>query len=67
MTSGKLFAFPLRVVLNKITEAVGQSLYQKRIALLRLAFKEGTNDVRHSLLIKVLMLLVTMLWRWLRQ
>jgi len=43
----------LRVVMNKITDAVGSSLYQKRIALLGLAFKEGTNDVRHSLSIRL--------------
>jgi UDPglucose 6-dehydrogenase len=43
----------LREVLNKITGAVGSSLYQKRIALLGLAFKEGTNDVRHSLSIRL--------------
>lgn len=43
----------LRVVMNKITAALGTSLYQKRIALLGLAFKEGTNDVRHSLSIKL--------------
>ncbi len=39
----------LRVVMNKISDAVGPSLYKKRVALLGLAFKEGTNDVRHSL------------------
>jgi UDPglucose 6-dehydrogenase len=39
----------LRAVLNKITAAVGSNIYKKRIALLGLAFKEGTNDVRHSL------------------
>ncbi|MGY8732885.1 MAG: UDP-glucose dehydrogenase family protein [Pirellulales bacterium] len=43
----------LRVVMNKIIHAVGSSLYQKRIALLGLAFKEGTNDVRHSLSIRL--------------
>ena len=43
----------LRAVMNKITDAVGPSLYQKRIALLGLAFKEGTNDVRHSLSIRL--------------
>jgi UDPglucose 6-dehydrogenase len=43
----------LREVMNKITAAVGSSLYQKRIALLGLAFKEGTNDVRHSLSIRL--------------
>jgi UDPglucose 6-dehydrogenase len=43
----------LREVMNKITGAVGSSLYQKRIALLGLAFKEGTNDVRHSLSIRL--------------
>ena len=43
----------LRVVMNKITDAVGPSLYKKRIALLGLAFKEGTNDVRHSLSIRL--------------
>lgn len=43
----------LREVLNKITGAVGSSLYQKRIALLGLAFKEGTNDVRQSLSIRL--------------
>ena len=43
----------LREVMNKIVAAVGPSLYQKRIALLGLAFKEGTNDVRHSLSIRL--------------
>lgn len=43
----------LREVMNKITSALGSSLYQKRIALLGLAFKEGTNDVRHSLSIRL--------------
>jgi len=43
----------LREVMNKITGALGSSLYQKRIALLGLAFKEGTNDVRHSLSIRL--------------
>jgi len=43
----------LREVMNKITAAVGASLYQKRVALLGLAFKEGTNDVRHSLSIRL--------------
>ena len=47
----------LRVVMKKIAEAVGPSLYQKRIALLGLAFKEGTNDVRHSLSIRLFRLL----------
>ncbi len=39
----------LREVMNKIVKAFDSSLYGKRIALLGLAFKEGTNDVRHSL------------------
>jgi UDPglucose 6-dehydrogenase len=43
----------LRVVMNKITDALGPSLYKKKIALLGLAFKEGTNDVRHSLSIRL--------------
>ena len=43
----------LREVLNKITGALGSGLYNKRIALLGLAFKEGTNDVRHSLSIRL--------------
>lgn len=43
----------LREVINKITGAVSPSLYQKRVALLGLAFKEGTNDVRHSLSIRL--------------
>ena len=43
----------LREVMNKITGAIGPSLYQKRIVLLGLAFKEGTNDVRHSLSIRL--------------
>ena len=43
----------LRVVMNKIIDGVGSRLYQKRIALLGLAFKEGTNDVRHSLSIRL--------------
>ena len=40
-------------VMNKITVALGNSVNQKRIALLGLAFKEGTNDVRHSLSISL--------------
>jgi len=43
----------LREVMNKIVGALGSSLYGKRIALLGLAFKEGTNDVRHSLSIRL--------------
>jgi len=43
----------LRVVMNKIIDGVGSRLYRKRIALLGLAFKEGTNDVRHSLSIRL--------------
>ncbi len=43
----------LREVMNKISGALGSSLYQKRVALLGLAFKEGTNDVRHSLSIRL--------------
>ncbi|MBN4059355.1 UDP-glucose/GDP-mannose dehydrogenase family protein [Dehalococcoides mccartyi] len=43
----------LREVMNKITRALGSSLYHRRIALLGLAFKEGTNDVRHSLSIRL--------------
>lgn len=43
----------LREVINKIVGALGPSLYQRRIALLGLAFKEGTNDVRHSLSIRL--------------
>ncbi len=43
----------MREVMNKIVGALGPSLYQKRIALLGLAFKEGTNDVRHSLSIRL--------------
>ena len=43
----------LREVMNKIIGALGSSLYGKRIALLGLAFKEGTNDIRHSLSIRL--------------
>ena len=43
----------LREVMNKITRALDSNLYQKRVALLGLAFKEGTNDVRHSLSIRL--------------
>ncbi|MCI0809192.1 MAG: UDP-glucose/GDP-mannose dehydrogenase family protein [Chloroflexi bacterium] len=43
----------MREVMNKIVGALGPSLYQRRIALLGLAFKEGTNDVRHSLSIRL--------------
>ena len=43
----------LQEVMNKITGALGSSLYQKRIALLGLAFKEGTNDVRYSLSVRL--------------
>ena len=39
--------------MNKITGALGSSLYQRRIALLGLAFKEGTNDVRYSLSVRL--------------
>ena len=43
----------LREVTNKITSALGSGLYKKKIALLGLAFKEGTNDVRESLSIRL--------------
>jgi len=43
----------LQEVMNKITGALGSSLYQRRIALLGLAFKEGTNDVRYSLSVRL--------------
>lgn len=43
----------LREVMNKIVKALKSSLYGKRIALLGLAFKEGTNDVRDSLSIRL--------------
>ncbi len=47
----------LREVMNKITGALGPNLYKKRIALLGLAFKEGTNDVRQSLSLRLYRLL----------
>jgi UDPglucose 6-dehydrogenase len=47
----------LREVMNKITGALGPNLYKKRITLLGLAFKEGTNDVRQSLSIRLYRLL----------
>jgi len=47
----------LREMVNKITLAVGPSLYRKRIALLGLSFKEGTNDVRNSISIRLYRLL----------
>jgi UDPglucose 6-dehydrogenase len=43
----------LTEVMNKITSLLGTNLYQKRIAILGLAFKEGTNDARHSLSIRL--------------
>jgi UDPglucose 6-dehydrogenase len=43
----------LREVMNKIMASSGPSLYRKRVTLLGLAFKEGTNDVRHSLAIRL--------------
>ena len=43
----------LREVMNKITRALDSNLYRKRVALLGLAFKEGTNDVRHSLSLRL--------------
>ena len=43
----------LRDVMNRIASALGSGQYRKRIALLGLAFKEGTNDVRHSLSIRL--------------
>ena len=47
----------LREVMNKITQALGSNLYNKRIALLGLSFKEGTNDVRESLSLRLYRLL----------
>ena len=47
----------LREVMNKIIEALGSNLYNKRIALLGLSFKEGTNDVRQSLSLRLYRLL----------
>ena len=47
----------LREVMNKITGALGPNLYKKRITLLGIAFKEGTNDVRQSLSIRLYRLL----------
>jgi len=47
----------LREVMNKITRALGSNLYRKRITLLGLAFKEGTNDVRQSLSLRLYRLL----------
>ena len=47
----------LREVMNKITGALGPNLYKKRITLLGIAFKEGTNDVRQSLSLRLYRLL----------
>jgi len=47
----------LREVMNKITGALGPNLYKKRITLLGLAFKAGTNDVRQSLSLRLYRLL----------
>ncbi|MFL2664830.1 MAG: UDP-glucose dehydrogenase family protein [Dehalococcoidia bacterium] len=43
----------LQEVINKIMSVIGSSLYKHRISILGLAFKEGTNDVRHSLSIRL--------------
>ncbi len=47
----------LHEVMNKITLVLGSNLYNKRIALLGLSFKEGTNDVRQSLSLRLYRLL----------
>ena len=47
----------LREVMNKITGTLGPNLYKKRITLLGIAFKEGTNDVRQSLSLRLYRLL----------
>ena len=41
-------------VITKLKHQVGQFLYQKTVAVLGLAFKAGTNDVRNSLSFKVI-------------
>jgi len=44
----------IRVLVHKVKEALGGSLYEKTIGVLGLAFKEGTSDVRNSLSIKII-------------
>ncbi len=48
----------LQEVINKINIILGSSLYKHRISILGLAFKEGTNDVRHSLSIRLAKFLI---------
>ncbi len=48
----------LQEVINKINIVLGSSLYKHRISILGLAFKEGTNDVRHSLSIRLAKFLI---------
>ena len=48
----------LQEVINKINIVLGSSLYKHKISILGLAFKEGTNDVRHSLSIRLAKFLI---------
>ena len=41
-------------VQNKLTRGIGPSLYRRTVAVLGLAFKEGTNDVRNSLSLRLM-------------
>jgi len=44
----------IRQVVNKVKELAGYPLYRKIIAVLGLAFKAGTNDVRTSLALRII-------------
>lgn len=44
----------LKEIQKKLVRAVGSSLYRKQFAVFGLAFKEGTNDVRNSLSLRLM-------------
>ena len=46
--------FQLTEVRRKLARAIGPVLYRKQIAVLGLAFKEGTNDVRNSISLRLI-------------
>ncbi|MCD6574173.1 UDP-glucose/GDP-mannose dehydrogenase family protein [Candidatus Aerophobetes bacterium] len=47
----------IRTIVYKVKNFLGEPLYEKKIGVLGLTFKQGTSDVRNSLSLKVLELL----------